>query len=144
MRPVLAGWQPSEQLSDAAASPASLALASAGNGLATWNAGSGDHVPALVAELPPDWQPVLRNVTGPTVVGRARVGHMVTCDRGEWAATTPVRYAYTWLRNGRRESTGKRYRIRRGDGGVRLACRVAATNAAGTRAATSAAVRVRP
>jgi hypothetical protein len=143
VRPVTAGWQPTELLSDAATSPASIALPSAGNGLAVWNAGSGEHVPALAAELPPDWQPVLRNVTEPAVLGRARVGRTVTCDQGEWAGTFPIRYAYGWLRNGHTRARGSTYRIKREDARTRLACRVSAANLAGVRSATSAPVRVK-
>lgn len=143
VRPVTAGWQPAELLSDAAASPASIALPSAGNGLAVWNAGSGEHVPAVAAELPPDWQPVLRNVTAPEVLGRARVGRTVTCDRDEWAGTFPIRYAYRWLRNGHARARGRTYRIKPQDARARLACRVSASNLAGVRSATSAPVRVK-
>jgi hypothetical protein len=70
-----------------------------------------------------------------------RVGRTVTCTRGGWAGTVPISYAYDWLRKGHLRANGRSYRIRRGDAGTQLVCRVVAKNAA--RALTSLSVPVR-
>jgi hypothetical protein len=144
LRPAAAGgWQPPEQLSGAEASVPRVALDAAGNGVVVWNWRNGELLPVMTADLPAAWRPTLVNARRPSIQGRARVGRTLTCARGEWAGTVPISYAYGWLRNGRRRAGGTTYRVKAGDVGARLACRVAATNAAGSRAATSAAVRVR-
>jgi hypothetical protein len=144
VRPIAAdAWQPAEELSGAEVSNARVALDASGNGVAVWNLRKGDALPVMIADLPAGWQPSLENTRRPGIRGRARVGGTLTCERGAWAGTVPIRYGYAWLRNGRSHGDGSRYRVRQSDVGARLGCRVAATNAAGTRVAKSAPVRVR-
>jgi hypothetical protein len=144
VRPAAAGaWQPAVELSGAEVSEPKVALDSTGHGIAVWNLRTGDSVPVMTADLlPAAWTLTLANVRRPAIRGRARVGRTVTCARGEWAGTIPIAYAYAWLVNGRVRASGSRYRIRRGDAGARIACRVSATNAARTLVATSSRVAV--
>jgi hypothetical protein len=144
LRPaVAAAWQPPEQLSGPAASAPQVALDAAGNGVVLWNLADNGLLPVLTASLPAAWAPTLANTGRPSIRGVVRAGHTVTCMRGGWAGTVPISYAYTWLRNGRAHGRASTYAVKRGDVGARLACRVSASNPAGVRAATSAAVRVR-
>jgi PKD domain len=85
--------------------------------------------------------PRLRNISRPSILGAPRVGAILTCARGSWAGTPPIRYAYRWLRSGRPipGAASRRYRVRPSDTGALVACRVLATNVAGTTAATSRA-----
>lgn len=87
--------------------------------------------------------PTLANEARPSIRGRPRVGATVTCRPGTWAGAPPIRYAYSWLRGGRRVSAGPRRRLLRTDAGSLVACRVRATNPAGSVDATSHALRVR-
>jgi hypothetical protein len=145
-RPAVAGaWQPPEQLSDPGASAQDVALDAAGNGFAVWNVRNGAALPVLTSSLSPvAWTPTLANNRRPVVAGAPRAGRAVRCTHGAWTGTIPIAYAYRWLRNGRPNGGGGRYRIRPRDVGARLACRVSATNAAGTLRSTSAPVRVKP
>ena len=88
--------------------------------------------------------PTLRNTVLPSVLGPARVGAVLTCIRGSWSGTAPIRYAYGWLRAGRAipGAGSARYRARAADAGTLVACRVVATNVAGSRAATASARRI--
>jgi len=145
LRPAVAGaWQPAEKLAGGETSSPRVALDAAGNGVAVWNSRSGDLVPVFTADFAAAWQPTLDNTHRPAIGGRARVGRTVVCNRGQWAGTVPIRFAYGWLRNGRLVQSAHelRYRIRRADAGARLACRVTATNPARTMVATSPPVRV--
>lgn len=81
------------------------------------------------------------NVAAPTIAGRAVVGRRVSCARGRWTGTEPVTYAVRWLRNGKVVGSGSRYRVAAADNSRQLRCRVLASNAAGSAAATSVAVR---
>jgi hypothetical protein len=87
--------------------------------------------------------PTLANTARPSIRGRPRVGATLTCRPGSWAGTAPIRYAYAWLRNGRRVSTGPRRRLVARDAGALFACRVRATNPAGSIEARSRPLRVR-
>jgi hypothetical protein len=87
--------------------------------------------------------PTLANTARPTIRGRARVGATLACLPGRWSGTAPIRFGYTWFRNGRRVSSGARRRLVARDAGSLMACTVRATNPAGSRAATSRPVRVR-
>jgi PKD domain len=84
------------------------------------------------------------NVRRPSIQGRPRVGATLVCSRGAWTGTPPIQYGYRWLRNGRLVpgATTPRFRARARDGGALVACRVSATNAAGSRSATSRPVRI--
>jgi hypothetical protein len=81
----------------------------------------------------------------PHVSGRARVGKKLSGSHGSW--TYSPTYAYQWLRcnaHGRkcssiRHATHPRYKLTRRDARHRLRLRVTATNAAGSKAATSSA-----
>jgi PKD repeat protein len=85
----------------------------------------------------------LANVHAPTIAGRHGVGGTLTCRRGSWRGTQPIRFRYTWLRNRVVVSGTSRYRVRPRDAGALIACRVTATNGALTRSATSPPVRIR-
>src|SRR5207249_11548969 len=78
----------------------------------------------------------LANLVRPSIRGRPRVGATLTCLRGRWTGTPPIRYAYGWLRNAHALPAARRrtYRIRRRDAGSRLACRVVASNGSRSRA----------
>jgi len=80
----------------------------------------------------------------PHISGRARVGKKLSAKRGSWTQA-PTRYRFQWLRcNGHgarcttiRHATHPRYRLTKRDAKHRLRLRVTATNAAGSRKATS-------
>jgi hypothetical protein len=86
----------------------------------------------------------LRNSEPPVIFGSPHVGSTLTCTRGRWVATAPVRFSYRWLRGSRRIPgvTARRYRPVAADAGAVVTCRVIATNAAGTRTATAKGRRV--
>jgi hypothetical protein len=86
-----------------------------------------------------------RNTQRPRVVGQARVARTLTCRRGSWNGTPPLAFRYRWLRGGRpiRRATSVRYRLTRREAGALVACRVQATNVAGSAEATAKAVRMR-
>lgn len=105
---------------------------------------SGRFDEAIVAASMPLVQPP-RNTRRPMVAGRARVGKTVTCRRGSWTGTPPLRFAYRWLRASRMipgAATARR-RLTARDAGTLVACRVRATNTAGSAQAASKPVRVR-
>lgn len=145
LRPVSAQtWQPLERLSGGDASAVRVGLDRDGNAVAVWNVKSGDALPVYTSSLRATaWLPTLANLRRPSIAGRPRVGRALTCRRGDWSGTIPIRYASTWLRNGRARAHGTTYRVRPNDVGSRLACRVSASNPAGLRTATSVAVRAR-
>lgn len=87
--------------------------------------------------------PTLANTARPSIRGAPRVGATLTCRPGSWAGTAPIRFAYVWLRNGRRVSTAQQRRLSSGDAGTLAACRVRATNPAGSAVATSRPLRIR-
>jgi hypothetical protein len=87
--------------------------------------------------------PTLANTARPSLRGRPRAGATLMCLPGSWAGTPPIRYAYAWLRDRRRVSTGPRRRLSPRDAGSLIACRVRATNPAGSAEATSRPLRVR-
>ena len=80
----------------------------------------------------------------PRISGRARIGHRLSGSHGSWT-DSPTAYRYQWLRcnNGGgscgriRRATHSTYRLTRHDAGHRLRLRIIATNAAGSRTATS-------
>jgi hypothetical protein len=150
VRPAAAAWQPRTFVSladpslDAVdASGPRVAIDESGHAIAVWQRGTG-NVAVETADLTGGWAPTLTNTRRPAIRGRARVGTTLGCDRGAWDGTVPIRYALRWLRDGRAiaGAGGPRYQVRRVDAGRLLACRVRATNAAGTATATSRPVRV--
>jgi hypothetical protein len=99
----------------------------------------------VVASTPPPAATAPVNVTVPVVVNTpATVGRVLGCSGGSWSGSTPQTYTYQWLRTGVAISgaTGQYYTVTSADTGNTLACRVTATNVAGSAAATSAAVSV--
>jgi hypothetical protein len=83
------------------------------------------------------------NLMLPFVVGTPAVGQTISCDKGIWSAN-PSDFAIQWMRDGAvvPGATAATYVLTQDDGAMMLACRVTATNAAGSRSATSGAVRV--
>jgi hypothetical protein len=146
VRPVAGGgWQPPVKLSAGAAFDPRVAMDGAGGAVAIWNAGSGTEIDAEATDLVGDWKPTLVNARRPSIVGRPLLGSVLSCRRGTWEGTLPIRYDYRWLRNGRvlHRATGIRYVVRRADRGAGLACRVTATNPARSISVRSREVRVR-
>jgi hypothetical protein len=84
------------------------------------------------------------NTVRPTITGAARPGGRVRARVGTWRSTTPITYAFQWLRDGRavRGATSSGYRVTGADRGRAIAVVVTARNAGGTSPATSRAVRV--
>lgn len=83
------------------------------------------------------------NTAAPSVSGDAVSGGTLTCDIGEWSGTQPQAYAYEWLRDGVPLGvTVATYAVTNADQGHEIACRVTATNLAGSATATSAPVKV--
>lgn len=84
------------------------------------------------------------NVALPQVTGVPTVGEMLACGPGSWSGTPAVAFGYLWLREGvpipgANEPT---YRLVAADQGDQAACRVTASNVAGSSAATSVPVLV--
>ncbi len=84
------------------------------------------------------------NTSAPTVSGTPIVGEALTCAPGAW--TTSPTLAEQWLRDGTPigGATGTTYVPVGADAGHQIACRVIATNAAGSVSASSAAVEPLP
>jgi hypothetical protein len=146
VRPAAAGaWQLPVAVSAGGASDVRVAMDAAGGAVVTWNARANQRVDVGSADLVGGWELTLANTRRPSIQGQPRVGKALMCRRGAWEGTVPIRYAYAWLRNGRplRGFGGVRYVVRRTDRGRSLACRVTATNAARSLAATSRPVHVR-
>jgi len=80
----------------------------------------------------------------PRISGRAKVGKRLSASHGSWTYS-PAGYRYQWLRCSRsgagcvpiRRATHSLYRVKKRDARHRLRLRVTATNAAGSRMATS-------
>jgi trimeric autotransporter adhesin len=81
----------------------------------------------------------------PTIAGTAAYHKTLTCRPGTFS-NSPLSYAYAWTRDGRAiaAQTGTRYRVLGSDSGHALGCRVTATNARGSDAASSRAVTPGP
>jgi hypothetical protein len=85
---------------------------------------------------------VVRSATNSTTVARAavtgkvKVGKVVTCRTGYWVEARGLTYRWTLKGTTVRGAAGETYKVKRADRG-RLACRVVADNAAGSRALTS-------
>ncbi|MHB8059775.1 MAG: hypothetical protein ACYDHO_02950, partial [Gaiellaceae bacterium] len=90
------------------------------------------------------WPPY--NTSLPTISGTARNGQTLTANPGTWVGTTGITYSYQWRRcdsNGANCSniaTGSTYALTNNDVGYTIRIMVTATNADGSRSATSAAV----
>jgi hypothetical protein len=89
------------------------------------------------------------NSTAPKVIGAARVGQVLTGDRGTWT-NSPTSYAYSWLRcntggggcDAIGGANGTTYTLAAADDGHTVRFRVTATNADGSTTATSAPTAV--
>ena len=83
----------------------------------------------------------------PAISGQARGGRSLKTSNGTWNGTTPLTFAYLWLRcdSGGNNcasiggATGSSYTVQSADAGHRLRAQVTASNAGGAAAATSAA-----
>jgi hypothetical protein len=82
----------------------------------------------------------------PVVAGSPAVGQTLTCSQGSWTGSVPQSYAFQWLRDGApiAGAAGAAYKVAAADAGHAVACRVTATNAAGSASAVGVAVRVAP
>jgi hypothetical protein len=119
-----------------------LSLAAAAAVTAALLPGSG----SAVALVPPN------NTGEPSIVGEAVEGRTLTANRGTWSGTTPMSFAYRWLRCptdggapdgsncapiGGTAGNDSSYRLRDADVGIRIRVRVTATNADGSDQAAS-------
>jgi hypothetical protein len=99
---------------------------------------------SAVALVPPN------NTGEPSIVGQAIDGRTLTANRGTWSGSTPMSFAYRWLRcptdGGAPDgsncapiggATGNSYQLRNADVGIRIRVRVTATNADGSDVAAS-------
>jgi len=86
----------------------------------------------------------VRNVRRPSIVGVPNVRATLTCRPGAWTGSPPITFVYSWQRDRKliARATSRRYRLVRRDAGSLIACRVTATNPAGSVRAVSAAVAV--
>jgi hypothetical protein len=101
---------------------------------------------SALALVPPN------NTSEPSIVGDAVEGRTLTANRGTWSGSTPMSFAYRWLRcptdGGSPDGSncapipggagsGSTYKLRDADVGVRIRVRVTATNADGSDSAAS-------
>ena len=101
---------------------------------------------SAVALVPPN------NTAEPSIVGNAIEGRTLTANQGTWSGTTPMSFAYRWLRCptdggaadgsncapiGGSAGNGSTYRLRDADVGIRIRVRVTASNADGSDTAAS-------
>ena len=82
------------------------------------------------------------NTTPPSATGTATAGATLHCDPGSWTGSPT--FTYQWLRDGGAipGATDQDYMLTTDDEGHSIACRVTATNAGGSNAATSNAIDV--
>jgi hypothetical protein len=91
----------------------------------------GVQIPAL--HVPADETP-------PEVVGTPAVGQELTCNPGKWSGEPT--FTYQWLSNGAETGvTAQVYVVKSGDRGHSIACRVTATNRAGSGSPATSAGR---
>jgi len=85
----------------------------------------------------------VRNLRLPSILGTPQAGRTLTCNRGAWAGSQPITFAYRWRRDGTPipGASSRRYRLVARDTGSRISCAVTATNEAGSRLVVSPVVR---
>ncbi len=85
-----------------------------------------------------------RNTEAPVVSGPGAVGRALTCEPGTWTRAPAPVLSRQWLGDGEpiAGAQGEDYTVAAADAGRGLACRVTATNPAGSSSATSAAVAI--
>ena len=83
---------------------------------------------------------VPQNITRPTISGSAGPGSTLTCALGSWAGIPSPSFRVQWLRDAGEipGATTATYALASADAGNSITCRVTATNAGGSAAATSA------
>lgn len=97
--------------------------------------------PAPVAPLGPPPLPTL--IRRPWIIGRARLGSILTCRPGVWIGATELRYEWTRAGVALLDRTRRLNRIRPLDLGRKVRCRITAVGPGGTRVATSKPVTPR-
>jgi len=123
-----------------------LAALSGGLALGTFLAGFASVPGASVAA--PNVAP--QNTGEPAITGTPAVGQILRSSNGSWSGTTPMTFAFRWVRCDASGSlpdgsdcprisgaTERAYEVRRADVGFRLRVRVTATNADGSATAAS-------
>jgi hypothetical protein len=91
-----------------------------------------------------------RPTSEPVVTGSAEQGRRLSASRGSWTGSTPISFAFRWVRCGAdggspdggncifvQGGTGSRYDLTSADVGFRMRVRVTATNADGSRTVAS-------
>ncbi len=99
--------------------------------------------PTAVVQPAPSGRPA--NTTEPSITGTTTVGERLTGNRGAWSGTTPITYAFQWLRcstagDNCSEITGATdttYVLVANDAGRTIRVRVTARNSDGARSALS-------
>ena len=83
---------------------------------------------------------VPQNIAPPAISGSSSPGSTLACAPGSWAGIPGPSLRMQWLRDGRElaGATETTYRLTTADAGRSISCRVTATNAGGSVAATSA------
>lgn len=111
---------------------------------ATNVAGSVTETSAATSEVPNVGPPTM--TLAPTVTGIAEVGETLTAEPGTWSSTTPVTYAYQWLRCDSADhatcsditgADSETYELAHDDYGKHVAVRVLADSGYGSAAAVS-------
>jgi hypothetical protein len=105
-------------------------------------------LPAAQSAAAPATPP--RPTSEPVVSGSAEQGRRLSASRGAWAGSTPISFAFRWVRCGPdggspdggncifvQGATGSRHELTSADVGFRMRVRVTATNADGSRTAAS-------
>jgi hypothetical protein len=86
-----------------------------------------------------------QNLGPPQIAGTPGPGNTLHCSQGSWSGSSPINYAYSWLRDNVAISgaTSSTYTVKAGDAGHAVKCRVTATNGGGSAMATSSPVTIK-